>query len=100
MAHIYGVITALLAPFYTGSYVMMMRNYDFYRYIKLAQEVRATQLRVVPPVAGQITKDPYVAQFDLTSVSSIACAGAVLATSVISSLERIMDGCHIIQGYG
>ena len=79
---------------------MMMQNYEFHRYIKLAAEIRATQLRVVPPVANEMTKDPYLAQFDLTSISAIACAGAVLAPSVISALERIMDGCYIVNGYG
>ncbi|KAH7420130.1 acyl-CoA synthetases/AMP-acid ligases II [Cadophora sp. MPI-SDFR-AT-0126] len=100
MGHIYGVLTALLVPVFAGSQTILLRKYLFQDYIKAAVSVRATFLRLVPPTATAMAKDPWVAKQDLSSVQTIQCAGAVLAPEIIGALEKMLKGVDIIQGYG
>ncbi|KAF2742950.1 acyl-CoA synthetases/AMP-acid ligases II [Sporormia fimetaria CBS 119925] len=100
LCHIYGLITALLAPLFSGCFVVLMRKYDLKGYIQACSQLRATLLKVVPPTAVALAKDPWLATQDLTSVNTIMCAGAVLAPEIIARLEELMKGVCITQAYG
>jgi len=77
-----------------------MRDYSLHEYVKAAAEIRATTLRMVPPTAVAMVKDPFVRQQDLTSVRTISCAGAVLAPEIISEMDKLMGKVDVVQGYG
>lgn len=91
---------ALFVPAMSGVLLVLLREYSFQKYISACAETKATILRMVPPTAVAMAKDPWVAQQDLTTVHTIMCAGAVLPPEIISRLEKLMPRASIGQGYG
>lgn len=100
MAHIYGIISGLLIPSFVGSYVVLMKNFDFLQYVERSVDIRATILRLVPSTAIRLVKDPQVRQKDLSCVNHVYCAGASLASEVVVELQRMLHGTYILGGYG
>ena len=96
----FGLIGAVtLAPF-QGHFVCIQKTFDFHQYISKSSAIRATLLRLVPPIAIAIIKDPIVQTLDLKSVNTVLCAGAPLQVDVVQAMQKIMGGVHITQGYG
>ncbi|KAK6217826.1 UV excision repair protein rad23 [Pestalotiopsis sp. IQ-011] len=100
LSHVYGSIMPLFVPAMSGVLLVLLREYTFQKYISACAETKATILRMVPPTAVAMAKDPWVAQQDLTTVHTIMCAGAVLPPEIISRLEKLMPRASIGQGYG
>ncbi|PGH10484.1 hypothetical protein AJ80_07527 [Polytolypa hystricis UAMH7299] len=99
-SHIYGIIAAMtLAPFY-GHYVVLMRRYQFEKYIERCSKIRATVLRLIPATAVSMVKDPFVRGLDLKSVDTVMCAGAPLQAHVVQQMKEMMGRTDIVQGYG
>lgn len=100
VSHIYGFIAALFAPALSAIQMVLLRKYTFREYISACVTTKATVLRMVPPTAVAMAKDPWVAQQDLTAVHTIFCSGAVLPPEIIARLEQLMPKASITQGYG
>ncbi|KAF2817630.1 acyl-CoA synthetases/AMP-acid ligases II, partial [Mytilinidion resinicola] len=98
--HMFGLVAAVLNPTHTGSHVVIMKQFEYLKYIEASARLRATIMRMVPPIALAIAKDPNISKFNLTSVQVIMCAGATLQAEVVNKLQAIMGGCYILQGYG
>ncbi|CAK7206722.1 hypothetical protein SEUCBS139899_009528 [Sporothrix eucalyptigena] len=103
LAHIYGVFVAATA-LYTGGYVRLLRAYSLPVYLAACSEVRATTLRVVPPTLVAMVKllatqpSPAV---DLSSVTTIVCAGAALAPETIRGVRAVLGpDVALVQAYG
>jgi acyl-coenzyme A synthetase/AMP-(fatty) acid ligase len=77
-----------------------MRTFDFLPYLHKAAEVRATILRLVPATAIRLIKDPAAKDLDLSSVQTVYVAGASLETAVAQSLQKVLGGSSILNGYG
>ncbi|KAF9882631.1 hypothetical protein FE257_005826 [Aspergillus nanangensis] len=90
LCHIYGMVAAVLAPAFIGHLMVIMRAYKFHEYIKACQENQATIMRVVPPAAMAIAKDPSMRDLNLSSVHTLVCAGAALGEETQAGLQRLL----------
>ena len=57
-------------------------------------------MKMVPPTAVAISKDPNVEKLQLDSVNTILCAGGTLQVEVVQKLQRLLKGVSIVQSYG
>ncbi|KAL3439264.1 hypothetical protein BDV09DRAFT_57822 [Aspergillus tetrazonus] len=57
LCHIYGMVTAVVAPAFIGHLVVITRSFNFRDYINACHRNRATIMRVVPPTAMAMPKD-------------------------------------------
>jgi 4-coumarate--CoA ligase len=96
----FGLIGAVTLAPYQGHFLCIQRTFDFRKYIEASSKIKATILRMVPPIAIAIAKDPFVQTLDLTSVHTILCAGAPLQVDVVQALQKLMREVRITQGYG
>ena len=95
-----GIMTAVLGAAFFGNYVMIMRAYDFRTWIRACSRKRATLMKIVPSIANNIAKDSEVSKLDLSSLQYIVCTGAPLQNEIVNALAKLMNGVHIVQGYG
>lgn len=95
-----GLMTAVLGAAFFGNYVLIMKQYEFRKWIRSCAEKRATLMKIVPSIAMSIAKDPEVPKLDLTSLQYIVCTGAPLHYEIVNILVELMNGVHIVQGYG
>lgn len=98
--HLFGLLGALLVPPYIGNYLVAMKQFNYKEWIDANVRIKATSMRMVPPTAVAISKDPNLENVDLSSVNTILCAGATLQTEVVQRLQYLLKGVSIIQGYG
>ena len=96
----FGLIGAVTLAPYQGHFLCIQRVFDFRKYIETSSMIKATILRMDPPIAIAITKDDFVQTLDLTSMHTILCAGAPLQVDVVQALQKLMGGVRITQGYG
>jgi 4-coumarate--CoA ligase len=96
----FGLIGAVTLAPYQGHFLCIQRVFDFRKYIETSSMIKATILRMVPPIAIAITKDDFVQTLDLTSMHTILCAGAPLQVDVVQALQTLMGEVRITQGYG
>ncbi|KAG9515640.1 luciferin 4-monooxygenase, partial [Aureobasidium melanogenum] len=70
LAHMFGIVGAVYPGAWNGSHTVLMRQFDYRKWISACARVRATVLKSVPAIAVMITKDPEVlsGRLDLTSV--------------------------------
>ncbi|KAG9662932.1 luciferin 4-monooxygenase, partial [Aureobasidium melanogenum] len=102
LAHMFGIVGAVFPGAYNGSHTVLMRQFDYRKWINACARIRATSLKSVPSIAVMITKDPEVlsGKLDLTSVQYLLCAGAALQQEVVASLQQLLQGVSIVQGFG
>ncbi|KAF9886960.1 hypothetical protein FE257_010701 [Aspergillus nanangensis] len=100
LCHIYGMVTAVMAPAFVGNLVVILSTFNFRDYINVCQEKRATIMRVVPPTAMMMAKDETLRTVDLSSVHTLLCAGAALGEETQAALQQLMKGVNVVQGYG
>jgi acyl-coenzyme A synthetase/AMP-(fatty) acid ligase len=95
-----GLVTVVMATAFTGSYVLIIKQFNFKEWIRACASKRATLAKIVPSIAVAIVKDPEVKTLDLTSLRYIVCTGSSLQVETVNALVRLMDGVDIVQGYG
>ncbi|KAG9696433.1 luciferin 4-monooxygenase, partial [Aureobasidium melanogenum] len=102
LAHMFGIVGAVFPGAYNGSHTVLMRQFDYRKWITACAKIRATSLKSVPAIAVMITKDPEIlsGKLDLTSVQYLLCAGAALQQEVVASLQQLLQGVSIVQGFG
>lgn len=100
-AHVYGLVSAVLTPAWVGSYLQIMKRFDYLDYLRRCADIRATVLRLVPAAAVRMIKDPEVKRLDLTSVQAVMCSGAGLSDTTVEALKAILaSGAGVLNGYG
>lgn len=100
-AHVYGLVSAVLMPAWIGSYLQIMKRFDYLEYLRRCADIKATVLRLVPAAAVRMIKDPTVKQLDLTSVQAVMCSGAGLSDSTVEALKGMLaPGAGVLNGYG
>ncbi|KAL3447436.1 hypothetical protein BJX65DRAFT_308164 [Aspergillus insuetus] len=100
LCHIYGMITAVLAPPFIGQLVVIMAAYNLEEYLNTCQQKRATIMRVVPPTAMAMSKNKRLQALDLSSVHTLICAGAALGETTQAGLQELLKGVAVVQSYG
>ena len=79
---------------------MIMKRYTLEGLLRLSAQVKANTLRIVPPIAVEMSKGGSVNDSKLDSVRYIICSGANLQSAVIEYLQRRFRNAPIFQGYG
>lgn len=97
--HIYGLVVVLNMGLHLGATIVMMPRFDLDQFLGLIQTYRVTLSHIVPPIVLQLTKNPVVDNYDLSSLKIIFSGAAPLGEELSRAcIQRI--GCSIRQGYG
>ncbi|GAB7354598.1 hypothetical protein MBLNU459_g5039t1 [Dothideomycetes sp. NU459] len=99
-AHTFGLLGAMLVPSFVGSYIAIMHQFEYGRWIQACADIKATTMKMVPAIAVAISKDENLERLDLQSVNTIMSAGATLQAEVVKRLQHLLRGVSITQGYG
>ncbi|CRK45572.1 hypothetical protein BN1723_006684 [Verticillium longisporum] len=100
-AHIYGIVSGVLAPAWIGNYVQPMARFEYRPYLQRAAELKANILRLVPATAVRMTKDPEIKNLDLSAVHTVMCPGSPLSTDTVVALHQILSPeATVLNGYG
>lgn len=83
-----------------GSTVVIMPKFDLAEMLSAIQQYRVKTLPASPPILVALNKSPIVANYDLTSLYSIACGGAPLGKDVIDKFTARFPTVQVQQGYG
>jgi long-chain acyl-CoA synthetase len=97
--HIYGMTTAMNAPFYAGARVVLMPRFDVEEVMKTIEKEKVTSFCGVPTMYIAVINNPDVAKFNLKSVRSCISGGAPLPVAVRKRFIEI-TGSHLVEGYG
>ena len=97
--HIYGLVVVLNMGLHLGATIVTMPRFDLEQFLGLIQKYRVTLSHIVPPIVLQMTNNPIVDNYDLSSLKMIFCGAAPLGVDLSREcMQRI--GCGIRQGYG
>ncbi len=97
--HIYGLVVVLNMGLHLGATIVTMPRFDLEQFLNLIQTYRVTLSHIVPPIVLQLSKNPIVEKYDLSSLKMIFSGAAPLGDELSREcIKRI--GCPIRQGYG
>ena len=82
-----------------GSLQVMVRRFDPAYVLQLIQSERATQMSLVPMMAGALIMCPQIGKYDLSSMREIHIGGATSSPELIARVEAVFK-CHVLSGYG
>jgi acyl-CoA synthetase (AMP-forming)/AMP-acid ligase II len=97
--HAFGVLTTLTSVLAAGATSVILARFELGAFLQLIQEFRVTRTFAVPPILVQLAKAPIVDDYDLSSLSSIACGAAPLSAELEEAVTTRI-GCRVKQGYG
>jgi long-chain acyl-CoA synthetase len=97
--HIYGLTTALLAPFYAASQTVLLPEFHVKDVMKTIQQRKVTCFCGVPAMYIAIINNPEVRNFDLTSVRACMSGGSALPIEVRKWFNELTGG-NLVEGYG
>lgn len=97
--HIYGLMIILNLGLYRGATIVTMQRFELEQLLRLMQDYRVSFAHLVPPILLALTKEPAVADYDLSSLHTIFSGAAPLGEAITKAcIERL--GCKVRQGYG
>ena len=85
--------------FHVGATVVTLPRFEPHAFLGAIQEHRITQTVVVPPVVLALARHPAVAEYDLSSLSWLACGAAPLAADLQRECMARL-GIPVAQGFG
>jgi acyl-CoA synthetase (AMP-forming)/AMP-acid ligase II len=94
------MISGIIVPPFVGSYIAILKQFNYHDFVYGVARTKATMMRMVPPTAVAIAKDPALNEIDLSSANTILCSGATLQGEVVERLQHLLKGVAIVQGYG
>jgi acyl-CoA synthetase (AMP-forming)/AMP-acid ligase II len=97
--HIYGLVAIANLALLSGAKTVMLPRFDFAQLLKVMQDYRVTFAHLVPPIILALTKQPCVADYDLSALRTIFSGAAPLGSELSGDCEARL-GCEVIQGYG
>jgi long-chain acyl-CoA synthetase len=97
--HIYGMTTAMNAPFYACARVVLLPRFEVEEVMKTIEKEKVTSFCGVPTMYIAVINNPNVAKFNLKSVRSCISGGAPLPVAVRKRFMEI-TGSHLVEGYG
>jgi long-chain acyl-CoA synthetase len=98
--HATGCFAVMIPAFLGGAKVVMQRRWDVDQALELIQRERITSAGGVPTIAWQIIEHPRLAEFDLSSLESIAYGGAPSAPELVKRLKEKLPQLKPGQGWG
>ncbi len=92
---------AVLSPsLFAGAKLVMMRKWDPERAMQLIERERLTGCGGVPTIAWQIIEHPARANYDLSSLESVAYGGAPSAPELVRQIKKQFKGAQPGNGWG
>jgi acyl-CoA synthetase (AMP-forming)/AMP-acid ligase II len=98
--HIYAFTVSMLYCAWKGqTMICTSGRFDLEQFCKLVQQYRPERAHLVPPILLQLSKNPVVSKYDLSSLQMIISAAAPLSKETEADvLTRI--GCPVKQAWG
>ncbi len=82
-----------------GSRQVMVRRFDAAHVLQLIETERATQMSLVPMMAGALLMCPQLSKHDLSSMKEVHIGGAAASPELIQRLQAVFK-CSVLSGYG
>lgn len=97
--HVTGLNTQLVAFFYVGGTVVIMRQYNTTKMIELLEKHNVTTMITVPTMYTLMLNNSGVESADLSSLHTLLYGGAPMDNKTIVSLQQKL-GVELINAYG
>ncbi|CAG9857842.1 unnamed protein product [Phyllotreta striolata] len=97
--HSYGMIFGLTSIF-NRHVTVMMDKFDGDFFLKTIQDYKIPLIRIAPPLAIYLLKNPKVSLYDLSCVQEVFCAAAPLNGKTEAKLKERLNLKSIYQAYG
>jgi fatty-acyl-CoA synthase len=96
--HVGGWNVHPLLAWWKGARVILERQFDADRVLRLIEEKRVTTMMGVPPIYLFLSQHPRFADADLSSLERAVVGGAPMPEALLETWAA--RGCAIVQGYG
>nr|6ABH_A Chain A, Red-bioluminescence eliciting luciferase [Phrixothrix hirtus]6ABH_B Chain B, Red-bioluminescence eliciting luciferase [Phrixothrix hirtus]6ABH_C Chain C, Red-bioluminescence eliciting luciferase [Phrixothrix hirtus]6ABH_D Chain D, Red-bioluminescence eliciting luciferase [Phrixothrix hirtus]6ABH_E Chain E, Red-bioluminescence eliciting luciferase [Phrixothrix hirtus]6ABH_F Chain F, Red-bioluminescence eliciting luciferase [Phrixothrix hirtus]6ABH_G Chain G, Red-bioluminescence eli len=97
--HAFGLFTAL-AYFPVGLKIVMVKKFEGEFFLKTIQNYKIASIVVPPPIMVYLAKSPLVDEYNLSSLTEIACGGSPLGRDIADKVAKRLKVHGILQGYG
>lgn len=97
--HIYGLTTAMNAPFFASAQTVLLPSFHVAEVMKTIQRRKVTSFCGVPSMYIAINNNPKVGNFDLRSVKACVSGGSALPLEVRKWFISLTGG-NLVEGYG
>jgi long-chain acyl-CoA synthetase len=98
--HVTGCFAVLNPSLFGGAKLVMMRKWDAIRAFELIERERVNLAGGVPTIAWQLIEHPARANYDLSSLESVAYGGAPTAKELVRKLKEVFPNSVPGQGWG
>ena len=98
--HVTGCFAVLNPSLFGGAKLVMMRKWDAVRAFELIERERVQSAGGVPTIAWQLIEHPARADYDLSSLESVAYGGAPSAPELVRKLKETFPNSVSGQGWG
>ncbi|KAI8318817.1 putative luciferase [Martensiomyces pterosporus] len=100
MYHTVGLSYLLYSSVALGGKVVVMKSYALDKFVKAVQDYRISFGLVSPHIICDLSKDPRVDQYDLSTLKTLVSGAATLNPKLIEATESRLRGTKVVQGYG
>jgi acyl-CoA synthetase (AMP-forming)/AMP-acid ligase II len=97
--HVAG-IQAMMAAFYGGRTLVLMRQFEVKEWMETAQKEGATRAMLVPTMLKNVIDHPDFTKHDLSSLKVITYGAAPMPFEIISKAIQVMPGVRFINAFG
>jgi len=97
--HIYGLTTAMTAPLFRGSQIVLLPSFHAEEVMRTIQQRKVTVFCGVPSMYIAVNSNPKVKEFDLKSVRACMSGGSALPVAVRKKFIELTGG-NLVEGYG
>ncbi len=98
--HTTGCQVLLFGALYAGAKLVLMRRWDPERAFALIQAERITSAGGVPTIAWELIEHPRRADYDLSSLESVAYGGAPSSTALVTRILQTLPHAQPGMGWG
>ncbi|RKP25996.1 hypothetical protein SYNPS1DRAFT_32851 [Syncephalis pseudoplumigaleata] len=97
--HMYALGPIMLSTITQRSLGIIMPRFTLRKFLELSQQYKTNMAYLIPPVCLALTKDPLVAQYDLSSLKAVFCAAAPLGPDLA---QQVRERLNVVlrEGYG
>ena len=96
--HIAGM-NHLNSALHAGATIVLLPRFDLQTFLQLLQDSRATRVSIPPPVVLELSRNPIVAEYDLSRLGLILWGAAPMSDAVARACRERLD-CRVKQIYG
>ena len=98
--HVTGCMAVLNASLFGGAKLVMMHKWDVIRAFELIEREKIQSAGGVPTIAWQLIEHPARANYDLSSLESVAYGGAPSSPELVRRLREAFPKSQSGQGWG